>query len=417
MPRASPTRARLPGRSGPGLDPQPGANNKASETGLQTTARRRAGPLRRRRQRLANRHGDRRGNLQGRGRLSGLHRRGLPRRRERLLDQDLAVTAPVVTPPITLEGSGPGGNITGMAFIEDSTGTEHLFAVSDSAGSTKSITTVRSASSKCRTTPRRHRGHRRRRHVELFGHHQRQLIFRLRGAGRVRGSHGRTAGRRERGLLRDALRDQRVRRCCTPWPPSSTPTARPSASRSRRFSWTGRRASTRAWASPTAWPSARWTTTSGTSPTSGRPTSATRSCPPTTGPAAPCQSPADDEFLLRPGESDHGHFLSARAGNYGDTNPTVYSTFDLPDGADGSLTTQPFSLADYTAGDGPTLYFDYLLSDSGSARLRRWSPPPATGPPGCNWPTWPTPSPSPTPINGCKANTAWRILRATAASA
>jgi hypothetical protein len=51
--------------------------------------------------------------------------------------------------------------------------------------------------------------------------------------------------------------------------------------------------------------------------------------------------------------------------NYYFTNPAVYNTYNLPGGAAGSLVTQPFSLADYTAGDAPTLYFDYNFTNGG----------------------------------------------------
>jgi hypothetical protein len=40
----------------------------------------------------------------------------------------------------------------------------------------------------------------------------------------------------------------------------------------------------------------------------------------------------------------------------------VYGTYNLPGGALGSLGTNSFSLANYSAGDKPTLYFDYFLN-------------------------------------------------------
>ncbi|HUY92990.1 MAG TPA: choice-of-anchor L domain-containing protein [Pirellulales bacterium] len=48
------------------------------------------------------------------------------------------------------------------------------------------------------------------------------------------------------------------------------------------------------------------------------------------------------------------------AGNYA-TNPSVYHTYNLPGGAQGSLVSNSFSLSNYTAGDKPTLYFNYFL--------------------------------------------------------
>jgi hypothetical protein len=57
--------------------------------------------------------------------------------------------------------------------------------------------------------------------------------------------------------------------------------------------------------------------------------------------------------------------LQPGAGNYvvnGVPDPNVYGTYNLPGGALGSLKTNSFSLANYNAGDAPTLYFDYLLN-------------------------------------------------------
>ena len=48
--------------------------------------------------------------------------------------------------------------------------------------------------------------------------------------------------------------------------------------------------------------------------------------------------------------------------NYYWTNPALYNTYNLPDGAAGSLDTQTFSLANYTTGDQPMLYFNYNLN-------------------------------------------------------
>ena len=44
-----------------------------------------------------------------------------------------------------------------------------------------------------------------------------------------------------------------------------------------------------------------------------------------------------------------------------ETNNGVYQTYDLPAGAHGTLTTEPFSLAGYSPSDKPTLYFNYFL--------------------------------------------------------
>jgi len=61
-----------------------------------------------------------------------------------------------------------------------------------------------------------------------------------------------------------------------------------------------------------------------------------------------------------------GNSFQPGAGNYS-SNPAVYDTYDLPGGALGSLVTNSFSLANYTSGDKPTLYFNYFLSARESA--------------------------------------------------
>ncbi|MEY4178124.1 MAG: hypothetical protein RLY70_1698, partial [Planctomycetota bacterium] len=48
------------------------------------------------------------------------------------------------------------------------------------------------------------------------------------------------------------------------------------------------------------------------------------------------------------------------------TNPTNRNTYDLPGGAKGKLLTGDFSLANITAQDMPTLYFNYLLQTQGA---------------------------------------------------
>src|SRR5262249_23358462 len=48
--------------------------------------------------------------------------------------------------------------------------------------------------------------------------------------------------------------------------------------------------------------------------------------------------------------------------------------YNLPGGANGSLIASPFSLAGYSAGDQPTLYFNYLLSnDANNSSLSQMS--------------------------------------------
>ena len=49
-------------------------------------------------------------------------------------------------------------------------------------------------------------------------------------------------------------------------------------------------------------------------------------------------------------------------GAYASASPSVYDTINVPGGAYGSLTTSTFSLANYSTGDDPTLYFDYYLA-------------------------------------------------------
>ncbi len=47
----------------------------------------------------------------------------------------------------------------------------------------------------------------------------------------------------------------------------------------------------------------------------------------------------------------------------------MFTSYNLPGGALGSLTSQTFDLSNYTAVDKPTLYFDYALDDAGSNAL------------------------------------------------
>ncbi|GAG08232.1 unnamed protein product, partial [marine sediment metagenome] len=54
------------------------------------------------------------------------------------------------------------------------------------------------------------------------------------------------------------------------------------------------------------------------------------------------------------------------AGNYINSNPGVFYSYDMPGGAHGSLTTDPFSLLGYDPDDEPVLYFNYFLDRGGS---------------------------------------------------
>jgi hypothetical protein len=65
----------------------------------------------------------------------------------------------------------------------------------------------------------------------------------------------------------------------------------------------------------------------------------------------------------QPGNANTGTGIYA----YEVTNPGLYSTYNLPDGAQGSLETQPFDLSNYSAGDQPMLYFNYFLNDDTAA--------------------------------------------------
>ena len=69
---------------------------------------------------------------------------------------------------------------------------------------------------------------------------------------------------------------------------------------------------------------------------------------------------------LQPGAADYATNVSAATGAN-----NVYGTYNLPGGALGSLQTNSFSLANYNAGDLPTLYFDYYL-DSGITATNPW---------------------------------------------
>ncbi|MHC4178925.1 MAG: beta strand repeat-containing protein, partial [Planctomycetota bacterium] len=53
------------------------------------------------------------------------------------------------------------------------------------------------------------------------------------------------------------------------------------------------------------------------------------------------------------------------ASNYVSSNPGVFYSYDLPGGAHGSLTTDPFSLEGYDSADEPMLYFNYFLEKGG----------------------------------------------------
>jgi hypothetical protein len=49
------------------------------------------------------------------------------------------------------------------------------------------------------------------------------------------------------------------------------------------------------------------------------------------------------------------------------SNPNIGNNYNLPGGAHGSLTTNPFSLVGYSYTDKPTVYFDYWLQTEGAA--------------------------------------------------
>ena len=57
------------------------------------------------------------------------------------------------------------------------------------------------------------------------------------------------------------------------------------------------------------------------------------------------------------------------AENFSETNPDVFYSYDLPGGAHGSLTTDPFSLLGYDPADKPTLYFNYFLDNGDVSNL------------------------------------------------
>ena len=63
-------------------------------------------------------------------------------------------------------------------------------------------------------------------------------------------------------------------------------------------------------------------------------------------------------------ETDKASDLYKDTPYLGDTG-TPDGTYDAPGGAYGSLVTQPFSLQDYSKSDAPTLYFDYFLETGG----------------------------------------------------
>jgi Dockerin type I domain/Right handed beta helix region/Bacterial pre-peptidase C-terminal domain len=63
----------------------------------------------------------------------------------------------------------------------------------------------------------------------------------------------------------------------------------------------------------------------------------------------------------QPGATDYsGALISTRTGSFlNSVNAALVSSYNLPGGALGSLSTAEFDLSNYTAGDKPTLYFDY----------------------------------------------------------
>lgn len=67
----------------------------------------------------------------------------------------------------------------------------------------------------------------------------------------------------------------------------------------------------------------------------------------------------------QPGIAAYGSYASSVA-----TDPDPYNTYNVPGGAQGSLTTSTFSLAGYSTADDPTLYFTYFLDDGNNTTLK-----------------------------------------------
>ncbi|MBN2216386.1 MAG: hypothetical protein JW719_03315, partial [Pirellulales bacterium] len=65
------------------------------------------------------------------------------------------------------------------------------------------------------------------------------------------------------------------------------------------------------------------------------------------------------------GLENSNYYAHPDSNNYLDDNAEVISTYDLPGGAHGVLTTDKFSLAGYEAADRPVLTFDYYLETDG----------------------------------------------------
>ena len=66
------------------------------------------------------------------------------------------------------------------------------------------------------------------------------------------------------------------------------------------------------------------------------------------------------------GFENSGSFEHPGSRSYLDDNAEVISTYDLPGGAHGTLTTNAFSLVGYTSQDSPILTFDYFLETDGT---------------------------------------------------
>ena len=114
---------------------------------------------------------------------------------------------------------------------------------------------------------------------------------------------------------------------------------------------------------------------------------------------------AQTTISTQPGASNHYY-----------TNPGVYSTYNLPGSAEGSLQTQPVDLSGYTAGDDPELYFNYYLNKGGPSGYDT-----AKVYVSDDGSTWTVLTPTPPTSNGLSdtggkwvaASTAWRRSRAT----
>jgi len=76
--------------------------------------------------------------------------------------------------------------------------------------------------------------------------------------------------------------------------------------------------------------------------------------------------PADGDYSYWFGLERSSTFQHPDTRNYLDDNAGVLSTYDLPGGAHGVLTTDTFSLAGYSSADNPILTFEYFLDTDGT---------------------------------------------------